>query len=65
MPSRKIVFEAVDDGVHVQMDVREWTLIGSTWVEVEPVLRVNVLSFPGGTNEDWRRDMAVQFVERL
>lgn len=65
MPTRKIQFTAVDDGVHVKLDINEWRLVGSTWVAEGAPLRIDILSFPGGSLEDWRRDMAVLFVERL
>jgi hypothetical protein len=65
MARRKIVFTAEDDGHTVRLVVEEWEGIGSSQVGPELLMDQSMMSFPVSAVEDWRRDMAVLFVERL
>lgn len=65
MPRRELRFTVVDDGTTVHLKVEEWEQIGSSQVGPTCLLDQSVLSFPVPAVEDWRRDMAVLFVERL
>ena len=65
MARRKLVLTAEDDGHTVHLTVQEWQGIGSSQVGPEQLLDHSMLSFPVPAVEDWRRDMAVLFVERL
>lgn len=65
MSKRKLVMTAEDDGTVVTLRVEQWDTIGSSQVGPDVVFEGGVLSFPNGTVEDWRRDMAVLIAERL
>ena len=65
MPRRKRVMEVEDDGTVVRLLINEYEWIGSSQVGPTCLLDHSMMSFPTPAVEDWRRDMAVLFVERL
>lgn len=65
MARRKLVLTAEDDGTTVRLTIEAYEGIGSSQVGPTVLLDGSILSFPVPAVEDWRRDMAVLFVERL
>lgn len=56
---------AEDDGTTVTLRIEAYEGIGSSQVGPTVLYDSTVLSFPVPAVEDWRRDMAVMFVEAL
>lgn len=65
MSRRKLVCTAVDDGTTVTLTITREDTVGGVEIGPIPVFEGSVLSLPGGSVEDWQRDMAVMIVERL
>ncbi len=65
MAKRKLVCTAEDDGVTVTLTIDLYETIGSSQVGPSRVFEGSILSFPSPVVEEWQRDMAVLFVERL
>lgn len=65
MPKRKLVCTAEDDGITVRLTIDLYETIGSSQVGPSRLFDGQVLSFPSPQVEEWARDMAVLFAERL
>lgn len=65
MPRKKLVCTALDDGTTVTVTIHREETVGGVEIGPIKVFEGSVLSFPCGQVEDWQRDMAVLFVERL
>jgi len=65
VPKRKLVCTAEDDGITVSLTIHLYETIGSSQVGPSPLFEGQVLAFPTPQVNDWARDMAVLFAERL
>lgn len=65
MPKRSMQMTAVDDGLTVALSITRTDVVGGVEIGPIPVFQGDLLSFPTDQVEDWMRDVAVLFVERL
>lgn len=65
MARKKLVCTALDDGTSVTLTIHREETVGGVEIGPIPVFEGSILSFPTPVVEDWQRDMAVLFVERL
>lgn len=65
MAKKKLVLVAEDDGQHVVLTIERYEEVGGVEIGPLPVYTDSILSFPSPVVEEWMRDMAVLFAERL
>lgn len=65
MSKKKLVLEAKDDGHVVQLTITRYDEVGGVEIGPIQVYADSTLSFPSPVVEEWMRDMAVLFAERL
>jgi hypothetical protein len=65
MSKKRLVLVAEDDGQHVTLKIERYDEVAG--VEIGPIQVYDdaILSFPSPVVEEWMRDMAVLFAERL
>lgn len=65
MAKKKLVLVAEDDGTTVKLNIERWEEVGGVEIGPIPVFTDSTLAFPSPVVEEWMRDMAVMFAERL
>lgn len=60
---RRLHVDVLDDGQTVLLSLQRYARIGNTWVELEPAIRVDLMSFPAPDDDQWVRDMLVALLE--
>lgn len=65
MPKRQVVLTALDDGTTVSLSIIRRDYVGGVEIGPIPVFEGSILSFQEDQVEQWMRDMAVLFLERL
>ena len=65
MANRKLVLTAHDDGTTVKLSIELYETVGGVEIGPNLVHQDTTLAFPAPVVEEWMRDMAVMFAERL